>query len=112
MQKIKKAATTLTIMAALATGGLTLAAPTWADSAPSAVSLNATPGVWYIFNFYPDEGTCEAQRRWGASQGWWTWDHSACATNGRDWALFLYYDAAPGQRRATLPGLPEGWQRA
>ncbi|MEU4223373.1 hypothetical protein AB0F17_03675 [Nonomuraea sp. NPDC026600] len=112
MRKIKKAATTLTIMAALAAGGLTLAAPTWADNTPSAVSSNATPGVWYIFNFYPDEGTCEAQRRFGASQGWWTWDHSACATNGRDWALFLYYDAAPGQQRATLPGLPEGWQRA
>ncbi|MFG1679571.1 hypothetical protein ACGFNP_05315 [Nonomuraea sp. NPDC049269] len=112
MQKTKKAATTLAIMVALGAGGLTLAAPTWADTTPSVVSSNATPGVWYIFNFYPDEGTCEAQRRWGASQGWWTWDHSACATNGRDWALFLYYDAAPSQQRTTLPGLPEGWQRA
>jgi hypothetical protein len=109
VRTIKKAAATLAITAALAAGGMTLAAPTWANSAPSATQANAMAGVWYIFNFYPDEGTCEAQRRWGASQGWWTWDHSACATNGRDWALFILYDAAPSAKQAPLP---EGWQRS
>jgi hypothetical protein len=83
--------------------GMAIAAPASAQStqAPAPVSdsvateygmQSAVPMVWYIYNFYPDESTCETQRWWGTTQGWWTWADSACATNGRDWALFIQYD--------------------
>ncbi|MET7334917.1 hypothetical protein [Nonomuraea sp. NPDC005650] len=111
MLRIRNAAATFAISAALVGGGLTLGAlPASANTASPAVSANIQEKVWIIWNFFPDEGTCEAQRRWGASQGWWTWDGSACATNGRDWALFIRIDAALDQD-AAVPDLPEGWRR-
>lgn len=72
---------------ARAVGSTVQAAPS-DGSVSEFARLSAAP-VWYIHSFWPAEFLCEAQRRWGASQGWWTWDGSACATNGREWALFI-----------------------
>jgi hypothetical protein len=99
----KRAVAALAMFAAILGIGMGIATPASAHStqAPAPVSdsvateygmQSAVPMVWYIYNFYPNESTCEAQRWWGTSQGWWTWDDSACATNGRDWALFIQYD--------------------
>ncbi len=110
MRMTKKTAATLAIAGVLVGGGLTLGSPAWAANAPAAAAVSADD-VWWIYNFYPDEATCEAQRRWGASQGWWTYDRSACATNGRDWALFIRGNLSPNSTQA-VPDLPKGWQRA
>jgi hypothetical protein len=70
-----------------------------AASSDSSVSefarLSAAP-VWYIHSFWPAQFLCEAQRRWGISQRWWTADGSACATNGSDWALFIRREGTSG----------------
>jgi hypothetical protein len=94
MRMTKKAAATLAMAGMLVGGGLTLSSPAWAAGAPAA-SVGAAD-VWWIYNYYPDESTCEGQRRWGASQGWWTFERSRCATDGDDWVLLIRGDLTPG----------------
>ena len=102
MRTLKYAAGLIPMVATVIGVSLSVATPASAGSvrpAPATAAVvaqydlpAASPMVWYIYNFYPDEGTCEAQRRWGASQGYWRWQDSACATNGNEWALFIQFD--------------------
>ncbi|MGI5215480.1 hypothetical protein [Plantactinospora sp. CA-290183] len=65
-------------------------------------SGSISDGPVHLFSFYPSEQVCEDQRWWVTTQGWWTWDDSACATNGNDRASFSYFDGlAGGSRRAA-----------
>ncbi|MEV0385645.1 hypothetical protein [Nonomuraea sp. NPDC050643] len=111
MRRTKKIAATLAIAGALVGGGLTLGTPAWAAGTPAVAASATADDIWWIYNFYPDSSTCEGQRRWGASQGWWTFDRSACATNGREWALFIRGNLAPSSGQ-DAPDLPKGWRSA
>ena len=56
---------------------------------------------WYVFDHYPNQGACEADRAHGVSIGVWTWERSQCATNNIDWVLLIDYGSANAPKGKT-----------
>ncbi|MBB1154670.1 hypothetical protein [Amycolatopsis dendrobii] len=63
----------------------------------ASTKIAAKKDPWIIFDHYPTQEACEADRAAGVNKQLWTWESAICATNDVEWVLLIDNPRAPAK---------------